>query len=62
MLIFEIKATEDKTKIYTHILYGSGKILVSFGSLAASASSKISGDGFTDYYSTRGSEGFKFVS
>ena len=31
--IFEIKATEDKTKISTPIVPGSGKNVISFGSL-----------------------------
>ena len=34
--IFEIKATEDKTNIYTPMFSVSGKNVVSFGSLAAS--------------------------
>ena len=50
--ILEAKATEDKTKISTPILSGSGKNIKSFGSLAASASPKRSGRGFTDYSST----------
>ena len=60
--IFDINATEDKTKISTPMLSGSGKNVVSFGSLAASASPKISGGGFAAYSSTRGSGGFKFGS
>ena len=47
--IFDFKATEYKTKIATHILYGSGKISLSFGSLAASASPKSSGGGFGEW-------------
>ena len=60
--IFEIKDTEDKTKIYTPMLYGLVKNTLSFGSLAASALPKISGSGFYDYSSTSGSGGFKFGS
>ena len=60
--IFEIKATEDKTKISTPMLSASGKNYVSFGYLAASASSKSSGGGFAAYSSTSGSGGFKFGS
>ena len=60
--IFEIKSTEDKTNISTPILSGSGKNIVSFGSLAASALPKISGGGFAAYSSTSGSGGFKFGS
>ena len=59
-LIFEIKSTEDKTNIYTPMLSGSGKNVLSFGSLDASASPKSSGDGFIAYSSTRISGGFKF--
>ena len=33
--IFEINAPDDKNKIYTYMLSGSGKNVVSFGSLAA---------------------------
>ena len=44
--IFDIKATEDKTKTSTLILSGSGKNVLSFGSMATSASPKISGGGF----------------
>ena len=43
--IFEIKATGDKTNIYTPMLYGSGKNALSFGSMAASTSPRISGGG-----------------
>ena len=60
--IFEIKATEYKTNISTLMLSGSVKNFVSFGSLAASTSPKISSDSFSAYYSTRGSGGFKFGS
>ena len=45
-LIFEIKATEDKTKINTPMLYGSGKKVLSFDYMAVTASQKSSGDGF----------------
>ena len=38
--IFEIKATEDKTKISVYMFSGSGKNILLFGSLAASASSQ----------------------
>ena len=55
--IFEIKATEDKTNISTPMLSGSGKNAVSFGSLDASSSQKISGGGFAAYSSTGGSGG-----
>ena len=41
------------------MLSRSGKNVVSFGSLAASASPKISGGGFAAYSSTRESGGFK---
>ena len=41
--IFETNATEDKTKISTPMLSGSEKNVVSFGSLAASATPKSSG-------------------
>ena len=43
--IFEMKATEDKTNISTHMLYGSGKNFLSFGSMYAIASPKIRGGG-----------------
>ena len=43
--IFEIKATEYKTNISTPMLSGSGKNVLSFGSLAASASQKSRGGG-----------------
>ena len=45
-LIFDITATEEKNKISTPMLSGSGKNIVSFGCLDASALPKISGDGF----------------
>ena len=60
--IFDIKATEDNTKITTPMLSVSGKNAVYFCSLDASASPKSSGGGFAAYSSTSGLEGFKFVS
>ena len=60
--IFYIKVTEDKTNISTPMLSGSGKKVVSFGSLDASAPPKISGGGFATYSSTSGSVGFNFGS
>ena len=47
--IFEIKDTEDKTKITTPMMSGSGKNVISLGSLAASDSPKISSCGFYAY-------------
>ena len=44
--IFDIKATEYKTKISTPMLSESGENTLSFGYMAASASPKISGGGF----------------
>ena len=44
--IFDIKDTEDKTNISTPMLPGSGKNILTFGSLAASALHKISGGVF----------------
>ena len=58
--IFEIKANEYKTKIYTPMLSGSGKKNLSFGSMSASDSSKISGGRFAYYSSTSKSGVFKF--
>ena len=55
--IFDIKATEDKTKISTPMLSGSGKNVISFGSMDARASTKTSGLGFADYSSTSGQGG-----
>ena len=55
--IFEIKATVEKTKISTPMLSGSGKNILSFVSLDASAFPKISGGWFAAYYSTNGSGG-----
>ena len=60
--IFDIKATEYKTKISTPMLSESGENTLSFGYMAASASPKVSGGGFTTYSSTSGSGGFKFGS
>ena len=60
--IFEIKATEDKTKISTPILYGSFKNVLSFGFMAASNLPKRSGGEFANDSITSGSGGFKFVS
>ena len=44
-LIFKIKATDYKTNISIPMLSGSGKSVLSFGSMDASASPKISGGG-----------------
>ena len=44
-LIFYIKATEEKTKITTPMFSGSGKNVLSFDYLSASALPKSSGDG-----------------
>ena len=60
--IFEIKATEYNTKTNTLILSGSGKTIVSFGSLAASTSPKSSGGGLAAYSSRSGSGGSRFGS
>ena len=46
--IFDIKATEENTNISTPMLSRTGKKILSFGSLAASASAKISGGGFVE--------------
>ena len=46
--IFEIKATEQNTNIYTPMLFGSGKNVLSFGSMTAIASPKSSGGGFSE--------------
>ena len=46
--IFEIKSTEENTKISTPMLFGSGKKAISFGSLAASASPKSEVVGFVN--------------
>ena len=53
--IFDIKVTEENTKITTPMLYVSGKNFLSFGSLAAIASQKSSSGGLSAYSSTRGS-------
>ena len=58
--IFEIKATDNKNNISTPMLSVSGKNVLSFGYLAASASPKSSSGGLVDYYGTSGSVGFKF--
>ena len=42
--------------------YGSGKHVLSFGSLAASTYPNSSGGGFVSYSSTSGSGGFMFGS
>ena len=55
--IFEIKATGEKTKISTLMLSGSGKNVLSFGSLDASAFPKRIGGEFSAYSSTSGSGG-----
>ena len=47
--IFEIKATEDKANIPTPMLYVSGKNVLYFGFLAASASQKICCGGFIEW-------------
>ena len=60
--IFENKATEDKTKIYTPMLSGSGKNVVSFGYLDTRDSPKISGGGFATNFSTSISGGSKVGS
>ena len=60
--IFEIKATEDKTKISTPTFSGSGKKILSFSSMGAIASPNSSSGRFTAYSSTSGSGGFTFVS
>ena len=44
--IFEIRANEDKDNINTHMLSGSGKKVLSFVSLSASALPIISGGVF----------------
>ena len=59
---FDINSIEDKTKISTPMLSGSGKNVISFGSLAASASPKSSGGEFAAYSRTIRSRGFKFGS
>ena len=56
--MFEIKATEEKDKISTPMLSGSGKTVLFFGSLDASASPKISGGQFADSSRKIGSGSF----
>ena len=46
--IFEIKATEEKSNISSPMFSGSGKYILSFGSLAASASPNSSGGEFCE--------------
>ena len=46
--IFDIKATEEKTNISKPILYGPGKNVLSFGSLAVIDSPKNSGGGSSE--------------
>ena len=58
--IFDIKVTKDKTNIFTPMFSTSVKNALSFGSIAASASSKSSSGGFATYSRTSGSGGFKF--
>ena len=58
--IFDIKTTKEKTKVFTPMLPGSVKSVISFGFMDASASPKNSGGGFADNSSTSGSGGFKF--
>ena len=53
--IFEIKAAEEKTKISTPMLSGSGGKVVYFCSLDATTSPKSSSGGFADYSGTKGS-------
>ena len=60
--MLDIKATEDKNKVSTPVLSGSGKNVLSFSSLAASALRKSSSGGLADYSSTSWSGGFKFGS
>ena len=60
--MFEIKSTKYNQNISTPMLFGSGKNILSFGSMAASASSKTSSGGFAANYCTIGSAGFNLVS
>ena len=46
--IFDTKSTEDKTKISTPMLSGSGKNILFFGYLAEISLTKISGGGFSE--------------
>ena len=61
MPIFDIKYTGDKTNVSTTMFSESGKKL-SFGSLDASVSPKISSGEFVNYSRTSGLGGFKFGS
>ena len=61
-LIFEAKATEDKTNIYTLMLYVSGKNISSFGYLGERALLKSRGGGFDAYSITSVSGGSNFGS
>ena len=47
--IFNIKATEDKNNIYAPMFFGSAKNVLSFDSLDAIASPKISDGGFGEW-------------
>ena len=60
--VFDIKNTEDKTKICISIFYGSGKNVVYFGSMDTRASPKSSGGVFAPYFRTSGLGSFKFQS
>ena len=60
--IFEINSTEDKNKISTPMVSGSGKNVVSFGSLVGRTSPKSSSEGCDAYSSTSVSTGFKLGS
>ena len=58
--IFDIKATEENTKISTPMLSGSVKNILSFGSMDESAPPKSNSGELATYSSTSGSGGFKF--
>ena len=58
--IFEINTIEENTKITTPMFSGSGKNLLSFGSIDESASPKTSSGEFAAYLSTSAPRGFKF--
>ena len=60
--MFEIKSNEDKTNISIPMFSGSGKKVISFGSMATRTSPKSTCGGFAAYYSTIGSGGYKFRS
>ena len=60
--IFEIKATNDNTNISVPMFSGSGKHVLSFGYMDASASPKNSDGGFAAYSRTSGPGGFKYGS